>query len=77
MTCKEPCVCKEVWKSFNPLPNETNSYLVSWMREDRTFSEPHRAYWVASEERFFSSECGDLGFPLYVDIWTEIPKLPK
>lgn len=63
-----------MWNNFSSLPNDKSSYLVSWRKEDGSFSEPHRAYWVEWEGRFFSSENGN-DHPLAVDLYFEIPQI--
>lgn len=46
------------------------------MEYDGKYHSLHRAYYMQDEDKFFSCE-NFHGFPLNVDIYCEIPKLPE
>lgn len=64
------------WKNLKDRPIDDKNYLVSWLQADGTYSSPHRAYFVEEEGKFFTLE-GYHSFPLIVDIYCEIPEVPR
>jgi len=64
------------WISIKDKPQDDKNYLVSWLQADGTYSTPHRAYYLIDEDKFFSLENNN-SHPLVVDIYWEIPELPK
>lgn len=66
-----------VWKSIKEhKPEDDKCYLVSWLDASGEYSMPHRAYYLEPDEKFFSLETYN-AFPLHVDIFMEIPEVPK
>jgi hypothetical protein len=67
------------WVQFNDVSieilEEDGDYLVSWLHENLQYSSPIRAYWLKDEEEFFAIDT-QFAFPLKVDIFMKIPKLP-
>lgn len=67
------------WKKFDYLNNlslkDDGNYLVAWQEWSGNYSRAHIAYWVSEDGKFFLIE-SDSAFPVCVDIWCEIPKLP-
>lgn len=60
---------------FNKIPEDDKNYLVSWYDTgDMEYQSWHRAYYY--DGKFFSNESMH-SFPLKVDIWVEMPELPK
>lgn len=64
---------KNMW---NITPEDDKNYLVCWLSREGKYSRPHLAYWVEFESHFFSLENNN-SHPLHVDIWHEVPKIPK
>lgn len=64
--------CSEWLRSSEYEAEDDKNYLVCWMKADRKFSAPHRAYYVEEEGHFFSLENNN-SHPLVVDIFMELP----
>ena len=63
---------KTMWKKTEDKPEDDRNYLVCWLREDGTFSAPHRAYFLEDEGHFFSLENNN-SHPIVADIFYELP----
>lgn len=61
-----------VWKKLIEAPQDDKTYLVCWKQADGTYSSPHRAYYLHSENNFFSLENNN-SHPIVVDIYMEYP----
>jgi hypothetical protein len=69
---------KGEWKHVSdPIakPVDEQTYLVTYLRMDNSYSLPHLAYWIDDEKHFFSLESIHAQ-PLYVDLYIEIPDYP-
>jgi hypothetical protein len=56
---------------------DDNNYLVAWRsHSDYSYFGPYLAYYDSCENKFFSLH-GPLGCPMQVDLYSEIPELPR
>ena len=60
------------WKSLIHKPQDDKNYLVCWLKEDATYSSPHRAYYMEEDNRFFSLENSN-SHPIVADIYMDMP----
>lgn len=59
--------------NWNKTPQDDKSYLVCWYdKDEKKYSSPHRAYYIASQGHFFSLENNN-SHPIVADIWYELP----
>ena len=56
------------WKKLNEGPEDDETYLVSYLKSNGTYSSPHRAYYDEEEDKFYSLENNN-SHPLIVDIY--------
>lgn len=63
------------WLTLKTIPKDDETYLVSWLQSDGSYSAPHRAYYIEEEGKFFSLENNN-SHPIVVDIYLEMPDLP-
>lgn len=64
------------WKKIADLPIDDKNYFVCWKDCEGKYSRPHLAYYVESENKFFSLENNN-SHPIHVDIYMEMPEVPN
>jgi hypothetical protein len=65
-----------IWQKFNDLSvlDDDSNYLVAWKFVEGEYSTYHRAYYIPSENKFFSLENNN-SHPLHVDAFLKIPNI--
>ncbi len=65
-----------MWKKLTDCPQDDKNYLVCWRDSSGRYSRPHMAFFMEADNRFFSLENNN-SHPLHVDIYCEVPEVPK
>jgi hypothetical protein len=67
---------KNEWRNAHTsAPEDNRTILITWL-DDGIYSNPILGFYHPDDEKFYAVP-NDLSFPLEVDIWCEIPALPK